>query len=335
MLYRIHNLTKSYDGRVVLDLKEFSLEKGSILGLLGPNGAGKTTLLEILAFLLPPTSGSVWFGGEQVDYAGMKLIDLRNKVVLVQQQPILFTSTVFNNVEFPLKIRRIPKRERPGIVKKLLALVGMEAFMDAKGPTLSGGETQRVAIAQALACSPEVILLDEPTASVDAENQLAIEHIIKEINREKGISVILTTHDMVQASRLADEIVFMFEGKAAGFSYENLFSAHIEADAEGGSSCLIQEGFRLRVNSEMSGPVRVAVNPEKVIVSTGDICPSGENCFRGRLIQLTDEHKRIRALVDVGFPLALFIPKEHFHGLELSIGEDVWLLIPFESIKIF
>ncbi|HJX34181.1 MAG TPA: ATP-binding cassette domain-containing protein, partial [Desulfatiglandales bacterium] len=221
MLYKINNMTKSYDGRTVLDIKDISIEKGKVIGLLGPNGSGKTTLMEILAFLLEPASGELWYEDSRVNFSGGKLIDLRRRVVLVQQQPILFTTTVFNNVELPLKIRKIDKQERPGIVEEFLTLVGMEGFRDAKAHKLSGGETQRVAIAQALACSPEVILLDEPTGSVDVENRIIIERIMRDINREKGISVIFTTHDMVQASRLADEIVFLFDGKVAESIYEN------------------------------------------------------------------------------------------------------------------
>ncbi len=335
MLYKIQNLTKRYNDRIVLDLKELSLERGRVLGLIGPNGAGKTTLLEILAFLLEPTAGSVWFGNEMVDFGGMSLKHLRQDVVLVQQHPILFSTTVVNNVVFPLKIRGVSKEAQHRIMDELLALVGMESFKDAKAHTLSGGETQRVAIAQALACSPEVILLDEPTASVDMENQITIEHIIKEINLEKGISVILTTHDMIQASRLADEIVFMFEGKAAGSIYENIFSAHIEEDASDRKFCVIRDGFRLGVNCERSGPVRITINPEKVDIQKDEMVPATENSFKGKLIQLTDEHSRIRALVDVGVPLGVLISKEHFGGLQLSIGSEVWIVVPPDSIEIF
>lgn len=156
MLYQLKNLVKAYDDRVVLDLKHLFLESGKVIGLLGPNGAGKTTLLEILAFLLPPTSGKIWFKQEKVPLNMGKLMKLRRKVVLVQQQPILFTTTVFKNVEFPLKVRKAPKGKRARIVDELLELVDMKSFRDAGAHKLSGGQTQRVAIARALACSPDV-----------------------------------------------------------------------------------------------------------------------------------------------------------------------------------
>jgi len=335
MLYEIKDLIKSYEGRVVLDLKDLSMEKGKVIGLIGPNGAGKTTLLEILAFLLAPNFGEVRYNNEIVDYSGLNLIDLRHKVVLVQQQPILFTTTVFNNVEFPLKIRKRPKAERERIVEELLSLVGMEAFSDAQAHKLSGGETQRVTIAQALACSPEVILLDEPTASVDVENQITIERIIRQINTDKNISVIFTTHDMVQASRVADEIVFMFEGKVAGSIYENIFSGHIETDAAGQRYCVLQDGLRLHVRSERQGPVRISINPGAVIITRTPNSSLKENILKGRLIQLTDEQSRVRALLDVGIPLSVLILKEDFNVLHLDMGEEVWLSLPPESIELF
>ena len=336
MLYKINNMTKSYDGRTVLDIKDISIEKGKVIGLLGPNGSGKTTLMEILAFLLEPASGELWYEDSRVNFSGGKLINLRRRVVLVQQQPILFTTTVFNNVELPLKIRKIDKKERLGIVEEFLTLVGMEGFRDAKAHKLSGGETQRVAIAQALACSPEVILLDEPTGSVDVENRIIIERIMRDINREKGISVIFTTHDMVQASRLADEIVFLFDGKVAESIYENIYSGRIEKGEGGQKYCILQGGLKFNVETERSGFVRVSINPETIIISRdkGDNILKG-NIFQGRMIQLTDERSRVRALVDIGIPLSVLIPREVSIDLHLGLGEEVWLSCLPEALEIF
>ncbi|MBC8461137.1 MAG: ATP-binding cassette domain-containing protein [Deltaproteobacteria bacterium] len=335
MLYELKNLKKTYDQRHVLDLDGLRLEKDKVLGLLGPNGAGKTTLLEILAFLARPSSGEIWFEREKVDFSSGKLVDLRRKVVMVEQQPILFTTTVSKNVEFPLKIRNTSKKKRERIVGELLALVGMEMFRHAIAHKLSGGETQRVAIARALACSPAVILMDEPTASVDVENQITIERIIREINREKRISVIFTTHNMIQASRLADEIVFLYEGRIARSIYENIFSGRIEVSEKGGEYCVLQNGLKLRVPSQKAGPIRISIDPNTLRVSKGIDDPSQDNTFNGTLTQLSIEKDKVRALVDVGIPLSVLIPKEKFKDLQLSVGEEVRITCPQESIDIF
>jgi tungstate transport system ATP-binding protein len=335
LLYKLKNLKKTYEKRTVLELEDLSLEKNKVLGLLGPNGAGKTTLLELLAFLTRPSAGDIWFEKEKVNFTNSKLMDLRRRVVLIQQQPILFTTTVSKNVEYPLKIRKTSKVKRERIVKELLDLVGMGMFSHASAHKLSGGETHRVAIAQALACFPEVILMDEPTSSVDAENQINIERIIKEINREKGISVVFTTHDMIQASRLADKTIFLFEGKVARSTYENIFSGYMEVDSKGYKYCVLQNGLKLRVSSQKSGPIRISIDPKELKLNEKATSSFESNSFKGTLIQLADEQSRVRALVDMGIPMSVLIPKEVFKSLNLNLGEEVRLDCPIESIDVF
>ncbi len=191
----------------MLDLPELSFEKGKIYGLMGPNGSGKTTLLHILGFLDAPTSGDVFYQDQPVSFTEKSLHALRREVVLVDQHPILFTTSVYKNVEFGLKIRKVPKSERQKIIEECLDRVGMREFIHADAPHLSGGETQRVAIARALACSPKVMLFDEPTASVDVTHQAVIENIILDLRHDRGVDCIFSTHDRFQASKLADEII--------------------------------------------------------------------------------------------------------------------------------
>jgi len=334
VLYEIKTLRKVYDGRAVLDLESLRLERGKIIGLLGPNGAGKTTLLEILAFLLRPTSGRVWFQGEEADFAGSGIMHLRRKVVLVQQKPILFTTTVLKNLAFPLKIRKIQEKSRSAVIQELLDLVGMREFTNAPAHKLSGGETQRIAIARALACFPEVILLDEPTSNLDMEHQITIERIIHNVNVAKGISVIFTTHNMMQASRLADETLFLFEGRLARSVHENIFTGIIETDSEGATYCLLQNGLKLAVKSEKTGPVRVSIDPGGLKIEETGEAFRPDHTFRGKLIQVAEEHGRVRATVDVGVPLSVLIPKESFRGLHVTLGEEVWLTCPPDSIQV-
>jgi len=334
MLYEVKSLTKNYDGRNILDLS-LAIEKGRVIGLLGPNGAGKTTLLEVLSFLSPHASGEIWYKDSRVEFGKTDLIRLRKEVVLVQQKPILFTTTVFKNVEFPLKIRQYGKASREKIVNQLLAMVGMEMFSHAKAHRLSGGETQRVAIAQALACFPEIIMLDEPTASVDVENQIIIERIIREINRLKGISVIFTTHDLTQASRIADEIIFMYEGKITESIHENIFSGNIEQDSKGMKFCVIQANLKIPVQTKKSGRARISVDPGAIAIKNEPDNINNEYQVKGRLIQLTDEKGRVRALVDIGVPLSVIMSEDIFRKGFLRVGEDVCLVFNPKMVEVF
>ncbi|MFQ5485838.1 MAG: ATP-binding cassette domain-containing protein, partial [Desulfobacterales bacterium] len=153
MLYVLSQLTKNYNDRRVLDIPFLELEKGIIYSLLGPNGAGKTTLLNILGFLEAPSQGVIQYRSLKVIFSAAHLQSLRKQVVLVDQNPILFTTTVFKNVEFGLRVRRISKKKRVRIVTKALDMVGMRRFAGLSAVGLSAGETQRVALARALAVS--------------------------------------------------------------------------------------------------------------------------------------------------------------------------------------
>ena len=215
MIYNISQLTKVYGTRTVLDIPLLKIEKGWIYALLGSNGAGKTTLLNILGFLEVPTNGNIIFRSNKVQFTESSLHPLRKTVVIVDQHPILFTTTVYKNLEFGLKIRQIPKKERELIIKEALELVGMRHLASAPAHRLSGGETQRVAIARALAVNPKVLLCDEPTSSVDAENQVAIINILRQINELKKITILFTTHDRLQVSSLAQHTLVLKDGRLA------------------------------------------------------------------------------------------------------------------------
>lgn len=330
MLYEIKNLVKRYKDRKVLDLTDFSIEKGKIFGLVGPNGAGKTTLLEILAFILKPDEGELFYNEKRVTYLNSTLHQTRKSVVLLQQAPVLFTASVYKNMEFPLKIRKIGKQKREEIIDDLLEIVGMTAFKHSQGNTLSGGETQRVAIAMALACSPEVILLDEPTASVDVENQSGIENIIKQINKKRGISIIFTSHDMLQISRIADDMIYINNGKISDSIHENIFSGAIKRE----SVITIREGLNLPVDTCLKGPVRISIDPLKIKIKK-DLGAGSDNIhqFKGRILQLTCEGKRVRMLVDIKIPLTLLMDNEEYKLSGAGIGDMVFIDFLKDSIQ--
>ncbi|MEE9611778.1 MAG: ATP-binding cassette domain-containing protein [Desulfatiglandales bacterium] len=335
MVFEIENLTKVYGDRTVLDIPELCFEKGIIYALLGPNGSGKTTLLEILSLLVPPTTGSIRYNNQDVDFTGNNLAALRREIVMVQQNPVLFTTTVHKNLEFGPQIRGIPKKEREGIIKESLDLVGMRQFAEAEANKLSGGETQRVAIAQALACSPKVMFFDEPTANVDVENQNAIERIMMEINTQRNILVIFTTHNLIQASRLSRKVISLFEGRTVPSIFENIFSGKVLRDEDGNQLCLIQDKIKLQITTEKMGNVRLSIDPLKLEIWKDQEIQPGSNHFSGRLMQLSDEHDYIRAVVDMGIPLNILLPRDVVRDRSLYVGDEVGVFCPPEAIQVF
>lgn len=211
-LYAIDQLAHRYHQRVVLDIPHLTFDAGQIYTLEGPNGAGKTTLLHILAFLRAPTTGTVFYQGEKVVYTENLLHKLRQKVVLLNQHPLLFSTSVENNVAFGLKLRGIPLLERQKRIDNALDLVDMRSFAKAPAHRLSGGETQRVALARALVLNPAVFLCDEPTANVDKTHQKSITDLLKEICRKHHTTIIVATHDHRQAVRLSDQSLYLDRG---------------------------------------------------------------------------------------------------------------------------
>ena len=335
MLFEVRNITKTYGERTVLDISELDFAEGIIYALLGPNGSGKTTLLEILSLLLSPSTGTIRYEGRNVDFSGNHLFQVRRQVVMVHQNPILFSTSVYKNLEFGLKIRGIPKDERKKIIDESLDLVGMRPFAQAEAHRLSGGETQRVAIARALACSPKVIFFDEPTASVDVENQNAIENIITNINVQRQISIIFTSHNLLQATRLSHQVISLFDGRKVPATFENLFSGEIVGEERSHKVCLIHDKVRLRVGTEKTGNVRLSIDPLKVVLCMEQDPACKDNVFLGRLVQLSDENMFVRAVVDIGIPLNLLVPKGELNDKPLYVGGNAKVLCPPDAIHVF
>lgn len=323
MLYSIRNLKKKYGDRVVLDLPELFMEEGTIYGLLGPNGSGKSTLLSILSFLTAPSTGTVFYNDKPVSYTENALQALRQEVVLMDQHPILFSTSVFKNVEYGPKIRKVPARERRRIVEEALDRVGMREFASAPADRLSGGETQRVAIARALACSPKVLFFDEPTASVDVSNQIAIENIIRDLHEGGRISIVISTHNLLQAAKLARKRIFLFEGRANASTYENIFAGEAVIHS-GHPYCRIDGKFLIPIKKETRGHIKIAINPKSVVIQREAAGRCGPNVFEGTVFQMTGEGQSfVRVVVDMGIPLSALVRKKDYERLGLGIGERV------------
>lgn len=205
--YILTGVVRRYGERTVLNIERLEIPAGRTLALLGPSGAGKSTLLRLLNFLEAPDAGEIRYDGAAVPAGGPPLATLR-EVTTVFQRPLLLGTTVWRNVAYGLRLRGRYEREA---VARALERVGMAHMAQAPGRTLSGGEAQRVALARALVVAPRVLLLDEPTANLDPANVAAIETVAGEL-RSQGTTVVIVTHNLFQARRLADDAALLIDG---------------------------------------------------------------------------------------------------------------------------
>ena len=209
MLLRAEKLGRTVPGKVLVTDATFDVRKGEILAIVGPSGSGKSSLLRLLNRLDEPTEGNVYL--EEVDYRQMAPRELRRRVGMVMQRPYLFAGTVLDNLRFGPRQRGEDLTSPPA--EELLAGVGLSGFGSRDVANLSGGEAQRVSFARALANSPEVLLLDEPTSAFDEDAKRDVEAVIQRIGHEQGVACILVTHDAAQAARLAERVLVLESGR--------------------------------------------------------------------------------------------------------------------------
>ena len=211
LLLNITHIRKDYEGNPVLQDCSYAFEDQGIYALIGPNGCGKSTLLRICALLEEADQGEVNYLTDHTPLTAD--IRLRRRITLVLPRAGIFNTTVFKNAGYGLFIRGLKRKEARGKVEQILEFVGLGHKKNQNALTLSSGETQRLGLARALVIEPEILFLDEPTASVDQRNTEIIEAILLKIKKEGRTTIIMATHDQDQTRRLADRILRINKGR--------------------------------------------------------------------------------------------------------------------------
>lgn len=209
----ISNLTKRYGKKEVLQIDKLSVCAGRITGIIGPSGAGKSTMLRILNLLEPATQGEVFYFGSKVSAWHSERMEVRRRMTMVFQKPALLDMSVYDNIAYGLRARKLDKKEIDTRVRSVLEVIGMDELSRQRAKTLSGGEAQRVAFARALVLKPDILFLDEPTANLDPANVELLESLITGLNRDVGTTVVIVTHNLFQAQRIADQAAFFYQGR--------------------------------------------------------------------------------------------------------------------------
>jgi tungstate transport system ATP-binding protein len=332
------------DGRDILRNVSLGIDRGEVLALIGPTGAGKTTLLRLINLLDTPSAGKLLFDGVSAAASEKVRLALRRRMAFVLQKPVVFNTTVFDNVAYGLRWRKMGGRQVAGKVGGILEMTGLAEYKNRNARTLSGGEVQRVAIARAIAVDPEVLLLDEPTANLDPVSAANIEELIEGIIKQNAITVIMATHDMSQGQRLADRISVLISGEivqsggameiftspgsreiARFVGMENIVDG-VVVSCEGDMAVVDVNGTTIEVVADCTfgDEVSIGVRPEDVTVALSRFSSSARNSLAGTVTRAVTSGPFCRVEIDCGFPLVALVTRKSSEELGLKKGKPVY-----------
>lgn len=223
-MLEVNGLFVDIKGQPILKGVDFSVKSGELMGLLGPSGCGKSTLLKAVAGILPPKSGSILIGGE--DMANVPP-HKRGAVIVFQDMRLFPNMTALENVAFPIKMQGVPKRQRLEQAEQLMKSVQLCGLERRRINELSGGQQQRVALARALAAQPRLLLLDEPFTALDNELKEEIRALVLELHKKFRTTTVLVTHDRQEAFAMADRIAVMRDGRVMRQGARDEMAAHL------------------------------------------------------------------------------------------------------------
>jgi tungstate transport system ATP-binding protein len=344
------SVTKNFGETTALDNLTLRVQKGEVFAVAGPNGSGKTTMLRVMAGIERQTSGQVHFQDKLVTENSLSMV--RKNCTLVFQNVALFNTTVYSNISYGLKLRGYPEKDIDETVKSVLEIVKLSGYENRSAKKLSGGEQQRVSLARALVLNTDVLLLDEPTANLDPKNVSIIEEAILRVNRERGTTIVMATHNMFQAETLADRAALLIGGRIAQIGtpqeifrgssehlasfarLENVFSGTART-LEGGLTIIdLGNGLDIEAAVRREGKVTVFVRPEDIILSGKRLVSSARNVFRGRVTEVSDFGDLVKLRVDAGREFTAQITKRSFKEMKINIGSQIHLTFKASSVQI-
>ena len=338
VIINLTDVSKSFDGEVVLDHINLQIHDKEFVTLLGPSGCGKTTTLRIIGGFETADTGEVEFDGKSVK----DVPPHKRPVNTVFQRYALFPHlNVFENIAFGLRLKKTPEEEIRSKVKEMLSLVNLKGFERRRVSTLSGGQQQRVAIARALVNEPEVLLLDEPLGALDLKLRKDMQNELKKIQKATGITFIYVTHDQEEALSMSDTVVVMANGQIQQIGSptdiynepENAFVADFIGESNIIDGVMLQD-FKVRFSGhtfecvdkgfDKNQPVDVVVRPEDV-----DVVPAESGMLKGLVTSVTFKGVHWEIIVDIG-GFKWMIQTTDF----VAEGEHIGLYIEPEAIHI-
>jgi molybdate/tungstate transport system ATP-binding protein len=348
-MIKIENLSK--------DWKEFKIDNVSLeindqeyFVFLGPSGSGKTMLLELIAGMWSPDSGKIFMEGNDVTM----LPPEKRGVGFVYQNYMLFPhKTVFENIAFGLKIRKLGKKEIQIQVQEMMNLFGITKLSKRLPRTLSGGEQQRTALARALIIRPKVLLMDEPLSALDRITREELIQEFKRIHKKFNVTIIHVTHNFDEALQLADRVAIIKEGIVSQFGdiddvfrhpkdafvadfvgTENILKG-IAKEGEDNLTIVDTGNIEIKSSEKKTGSVHATIRPEDITLSNDKVPTSARNVFKGLIKEVYDLGTIIKLTIDIGESLVLVLTRQSFLDLELNVGKYIFVYFKATAVNLF
>jgi tungstate transport system ATP-binding protein len=317
-----------YEGRTVLEIDRFAVERGAVVAIVGPNGSGKSTLLRLAALLERPTEGEVWLDGRPA----ARTAAVRRRVTLVEQRPVLFRGTVRDNLRYGLAARGMGRAAANRALQAAAERLALGTLLDRRRGELSEGEVQRVAVARALVLQPDVLLLDEPVSSADRAAAQQLYRALQD-ERRRGATVCLASHQLEDAYRWSDDLRALAEGRLAPVTPENLFRVDLPA----GQGKHVRVGpVEIAAVTDRSGPAILAIAPSDILVSREPVTSSARNVLRGHVTRLARPRPGlVHVTADVGVELVAAITEEAVAELGIIPGTPVTYTFKAAAVRVF
>jgi len=329
----------------------FEVSEDQYFVLLGRTGVGKSVLLETIAGLIRPDAGRIFLDGKDITNEKMQ----KRKIALVFQNSTLFPHmTVYDNIAYPLRCRNGKTKIRQR-VDELAEDFAVSHLLAAKTQTLSGGESQRVSLARAVASEPRCLLLDEPLSSLDTKSRSQMRALLRKIHGRGRMQIVHVTHDYTEAVSLATHVAVMEDGTitqagsvehifqhpksdfvARFVGIKNFFKGSLQEPSDQGTNtrCFTSGSLRFSVLTESSGgPGFVCVRSEDVTISNTANPTSARNNFEGTIVDVVPAGVGVEVIVDIGVEIAAMVTSESVKSLELGCGKKVWVSFKASAVK--
>ncbi len=347
----IRNLIHYYQGKRILNIPFFNVNRGECLVILGPNGAGKSTLLRIASLLEKPCQGEILFQGIKVTTRNE--LAFRRRMVYLLDKFLFFRGKVKDNLLYGLKIRGVSQKEQLKRLEQMSELFALQPFLESYPHELSAGEQQKVNLARALIIEPDLLFLDEPFSNLEPKFKEEIMVEFSATRKKRSQTTIIVTHNREEAFYLATRLAILIDGeiKQTGKTEEILdFPSCLEVASFIGQETLVegvvvgQENGMLKVfvannyiyafgSAKVGEPVRVIFRPEEVILSTEKPSTSIRNWFWGQVVEIKTLDKVIVISLDCGFLLKAYLTKPAVEELKIERGKKFWAGVKASSLS--